>query len=65
MKVDRDLFETNVFGLVNLSRIVVPYFLSKKKGQVAVSSSVCGKMGAPCSDTYNATKHALHVGFYN
>lgn len=63
IQVDRDLFDTNVFGLVNLSRIVVPYFLSKKKGQVAVSSSVCGKMGPPCSATYNATKHALHGYF--
>lgn len=65
LRVDKDLFDSNVFGLLNLSRIVIPHFLAKKKGQIAVTSSVCGKVGAPCSASYNATKHALHVGNYN
>ena len=59
--VDKDLFDGNVFGLLNLSRVVMPHFLAKKQGQIAVTSSVCGKVGAPCSASYNATKHALHV----
>lgn len=63
IRVDKDLFDGNVFGLLNLSRIVMPHFLSKKKGQIAVTSSVCGKVGAPCSASYNATKHALHGYF--
>lgn len=63
IQVDRDLFDTNVFGLLNLSRVVVPYFLSKKQGHVAVSSSVCGKYAPPCSASYNASKHALHGYF--
>ena len=63
IRVDKDLFDSNVFGLLNLSRIVLPHFLAKKKGQVAVTSSVCGKVGAPCSASYNATKHALHVSY--
>ena len=61
IQVDRDLFETNVFGLLNLSRVVVPYFVSKKQGHIAVTSSIAGKFGAPCSASYNASKHALHV----
>lgn len=65
IRVDKDLFEGNVFGLLNLSRTVIPHFLTKKKGQIAVTSSVCGKVGAPCSASYNATKHALHVGKYS
>ncbi len=65
IRVDKDLFDGNVFGLLNLSRIVMPHFLSKKKGQIAVTSSVCGKVGAPCSASYNATKHALHVRPHN
>ncbi|KAI9561252.1 hypothetical protein GHT06_012208 [Daphnia sinensis] len=63
IRVDKDLFEGNVFGLLNLSRTVIPHFLAKKKGQIAVTSSVCGKVGAPCSASYNATKHALHGYF--
>lgn len=61
LELDRDLFEGNVFGLLHLTRIVLPHFLAKKKGHIAVTSSVCGKIGAPFSASYNATKHALHV----
>ena len=61
IRVDRELFETNVFGLLNLSRTVMPHFVAKKKGHIVVTSSVCGKVGAPFSASYNATKHALHV----
>ena len=61
IELDRDMFEGNVFGLLNLSRVVMPHFLAKKRGHIAVTSSVCGKVGAPFSATYNATKHALHV----
>lgn len=64
IQLDRELFESNVFGLLNLSRVVLPHFLAKKTGQIAVMSSVCGKVGAPCSATYNATKHALHVSLF-
>lgn len=62
IRVDKELFDVNVFGLINLSRVVVPHFLNQKRGHIVVTSSVCGKMGAAFSATYNATKHALHVG---
>jgi NADP-dependent 3-hydroxy acid dehydrogenase YdfG len=45
IRVDKDMFDGNVFGLLNLSRIVMPHFLQKKRGQIAVTSSVCGKVG--------------------
>jgi dehydrogenase/reductase SDR family member 7 len=64
MAVDRELFEGNVFGLLNLSRVVLPHFLAKKQGHLVVTSSICGKVGAPFSASYNATKHALHVKKY-
>ena len=61
MQVDLDLFDCNVFGPVNLSRVVMPYFLERKKGHIAITSSVCGKIGAPFSASYDGTKFALHV----
>ena len=64
IQVDRDLFDSNVFGLLNLSRVVVPHFVSKKKGHIAVTSSIAGKIGAPMSASYNASKHALHVKLF-
>jgi len=63
MKLDREMFDVNVFGLLSLSRTVLPHFLAKKNGHIVVTSSVCGKVGAPFSATYNATKHALHGYF--
>ena len=61
IKVDKELFDVNLFGILHLTRIVLPHFLEKGKGHIAVTSSVCGKVGAPCSASYNGTKHALHV----
>lgn len=61
IEVDRNLFELNVFGTVNLSRIAVKYFLSKGKGHLAVTSSTAGIMAVPFSASYTASKHALHV----
>ena len=45
IRVDKDIFDGNVFGLLNLSRTVMPHFLQKKNGQIVVTSSVCGKVG--------------------
>lgn len=62
IEVDRAIFNVNVFGLINLTRLVYRYFLeSKVKGQFAVTSSTAGIFGAPMSASYTATKHALHV----
>jgi len=63
MKLDREMFDVNVFGLLSISRTVLPHFLTRKSGHIVVTSSVCGKVGAPFSATYNATKHALHGYF--
>ncbi|XP_077290720.1 dehydrogenase/reductase SDR family member 7 [Arctopsyche grandis] len=64
VEVDRSLFELNVFGLVNLTRIAVKYFLSRGEGHVAVTSSTAGIMGVPFSGSYTASKHAIH-GYFN
>lgn len=64
LAVDRDLFEVNVFGLIRLTRIIVKYWYENNiPGQIAVSSSIAGKTGAPYSCTYTASKHALHGYF--
>ena len=61
IQVDKDMFDLNVFSIVNLTRIVIPHFVSNGGGAIAVMSSAAGKAGAPFSGTYTATKHALHV----
>ncbi|CAL8095442.1 unnamed protein product [Orchesella dallaii] len=63
LEVDKNLFDLNVFSLLNLNRIVLRYFLDNNKGQLAVTSSVAGKIGAPFSGSYTGSKFALHGYF--
>lgn len=64
LKVDRELFELDVFAVVNLSRIALKFFLKKNiQGHIAVTSSVTGLVAFPNSATYTAAKHALHGYF--
>jgi len=62
-EVDKQLFDLNVFSLVNLNRIVVRHFLQTGRGQLAVMSSLAGKIGLPNSCTYTGSKFALHGYF--
>lgn len=63
IQVDKDLFELNVFSVINLTRVVLPHMLERKAGCVAVMSSSAGKAGAPFSGSYTGSKHALHGYF--
>jgi len=64
LEVDKEMFEVNVFGLIRLTRLVLKHWYDTNfPGQIAVTSSVAGKFGAPYSCTYTATKHALHGYF--
>lgn len=62
LKVDRELFELDVFAVVNLSRMALNYFVRNGvQGHIAVTSSITGLVAFPNSATYTAAKHALHV----
>lgn len=61
--VDRKLMEVNYFASVILTKAVLPQMLARKKGHIAVISSVTGHIGAPFRSGYAASKHALH-GFF-
>lgn len=64
LPVDREMFEVNVFSMIHLTRAIMHHWYEKDVGgQIAVTSSTAGKVGAPYSSTYTATKHALH-GFF-
>ncbi|XP_027200609.2 dehydrogenase/reductase SDR family member 7-like [Dermatophagoides pteronyssinus] len=63
-EIDHQLFEINVFGLVNLTRVVLRYFLEHNPdGQFGVTSSTAGLLGVPYSASYTGSKHALHGYF--
>jgi len=55
----RAMFETNVFGLVNMSKAVLPGMRKLGRGHIVNISSVGGLIGFPGSGYYNATKFAV------
>jgi len=63
LKVDRAIFEVNYFGVVTLTKGILPWMISNGGGHVVVISSMAGKYGFRMRSAYSASKHALH-GFF-
>ncbi|MFA6152969.1 MAG: SDR family NAD(P)-dependent oxidoreductase [Chitinophagaceae bacterium] len=56
----RQNFDTNVFGLLNVMRNVIPHLRNKKSGHIINISSIAGFLGTfPGWGIYNATKFAV------
>jgi short-subunit dehydrogenase len=60
---DRRIMEINFFGVVALTKAILPYMIENGGGQLAAASSLVGKFGFPYRSAYSASKHALH-GFF-
>ena len=57
-QIDRQ-FQTNVFGLMNVCREILPYFREQRRGVIVNVASVGGRMTFPLYSLYNATKWAV------
>jgi NAD(P)-dependent dehydrogenase (short-subunit alcohol dehydrogenase family) len=57
----RAQFETNVFGLVRLTQLVLPGMRRRGWGRIINLSSMGGKLVFPGGGAYHATKHALEA----
>ncbi|MCD6034434.1 MAG: short-chain dehydrogenase [Rickettsiales bacterium] len=57
----RQIFETNVSGVLNTVCPVVPLMQSRKSGQIAIISSLAGYRGLPSSPAYSGSKAAVKV----
>ena len=55
----RAMFETNVFGLCNLTKAVLPGMRTRRRGHIVNISSQGGLIGFPGVGYYNATKFAV------
>ncbi len=64
LEVDQKLFDINYFGTIALTKAVLPHFVERNSGQIAVITSVVGKIGTPLRSSYAGSKHALH-GFFD
>ncbi|MGD9992844.1 MAG: SDR family NAD(P)-dependent oxidoreductase [Salinivirgaceae bacterium] len=63
MDNDRKIMEINFFGVVALTKALLPHMIENGGGQLAAASSLVGKFGFPYRSAYSASKHALH-GFF-
>ena len=52
-------FDTNVFGLMEMVRSILPVFRTQKEGIIINVASMGGRMGFPLYALYNATKWAV------
>ncbi|MGV3621247.1 MAG: SDR family oxidoreductase [Archangium sp.] len=57
----RALFEVNVFGVMNVTRAVLPHFREKKSGVFVNVSSGAGVFVLPTASLYSASKFALEA----
>jgi NAD(P)-dependent dehydrogenase (short-subunit alcohol dehydrogenase family) len=57
----RRQFETNVFGLVRLTQLVLPKMRAQRWGKVVNVGSMGGRLTFPGAGHYHATKHALEA----
>jgi 3-oxoacyl-[acyl-carrier protein] reductase len=54
------LFQVNLFGAFNCSRLAIPAMVANKRGSIINISSIWGESGASCEAAYAASKGALN-----
>ena len=54
----RELFDTNVFGLLAVTRAFLPRMRERGQGRVVNVGSIMGRVTMPLLGAYNASKHA-------
>lgn len=55
----RKQFDTNVFGLMRVTRAIIPYFRGKKAGNIIQVASMGGRLAFPLYSIYHGTKWAV------
>lgn len=63
-EVSRTIFDTNYFGVVELTRHLLPHFIERRLGHIVVVSGVLAQVSLPGRSSYSGAKAALH-GYFN
>lgn len=59
----RKQFETNFWGTIKVTNVILPYFRKQKSGKIITVGSITGLISFPNTSYYAASKHALE-GYY-
>jgi short-subunit dehydrogenase len=57
----RASFETNLFGALRLTQLVLPGMRAQSSGRIVNVSSILGRFSPPGGGLYQATKHAMEA----
>ena len=57
----REQFDVNVFGLMNVTRAMLPKMMARRSGRILNVSSLSGRMSLPLFGAYHATKWAVET----
>lgn len=63
MDMLRQIMEVNYFAPVAMTKAILPKFLERGGGHIAVTTSIAGRFGFPLRCAYSSSKHALY-GFF-
>jgi NAD(P)-dependent dehydrogenase (short-subunit alcohol dehydrogenase family) len=55
----RRQFETNFFGVVRVTQVVLPHMRTQRRGRILMMSSVSGIITPPLHGPYSSSKHAM------
>ncbi|KZS88119.1 NAD(P)-binding protein [Sistotremastrum niveocremeum HHB9708] len=60
MSAVRDLYETNVFGVMAVTQAFIPLLIASGHGKIINIGSIVAVMSTPWGSIYNSSKAALH-----
>lgn len=59
METMRKVMEVNFFGVVSVTKAMLPMLKQSKDSRIVNISSIAGFLSAPCMSAYDASKHAV------
>ena len=57
----KEIFDTNIYGVLNIVQPVIEKMTSRKSGQIVIISSLAGFVSLPSSPAYSASKSAVRI----
>ena len=57
----KEIFNTNLYGVLNIIQPVIEKMTSRKSGQIVIISSLAGFVSLPSSPAYSASKSAVRI----